>query len=29
VQVQTLERNARGFGIPVYSIGSRSRASCT
>src|SRR2546423_11342966 len=22
VQVQTLERNCRGFGIPVYSLGS-------
>src|SRR4026209_2260686 len=23
VQVETLERNAREFGIPIYSIGSR------
>ena len=29
VQVETLERNCAEFGIPVYSLGSIARASCT
>ena len=29
VQVETLERNAEEFGVPIYSIGSAARASCT
>jgi len=29
LQVETLERNCGEFGIPIYSLGSDRRASCT
>ena len=29
VQVETLERNCEEFGVPVYSLGSDRRGSCT